>query len=85
MAKPIQYCKIKKVHLCTHMLFVHRFSLKEYAYLENMFISKQNWGSKGEEIGEEMLLFLLPLWDFFKSMQLLLKFQKKSEEDSILK
>ena len=39
------------------MLFVHRFSLKEYAYLENMFISKQNWGSKGEEIGEEMLFF----------------------------
>ena len=33
MAKPIQYCKIKKVHLCTHMLFVHRFSLKECAIL----------------------------------------------------
>ena len=54
-------------------LFVHRFSLKECAYLENMFISKQNWGSEGEE----MLLFLLPLWDFFKTMQLLSKFQEK--------
>ena len=39
------------------MLFVHRFSLKECAYLENMFISEQNWGSEGEERGEEMLFF----------------------------